>query len=271
MLKGELTRDRRAIILNRLRRLDAMLYPDGDAAPAPRGERRARMKALYFRALDEYFDRLPRVVMSVCPFTGQPLRRAFDAVGLDGPWWHKDLLSTITEPAAPPAFKVLLGALRLGARAPQEASEEVIPGPEAPFIVPRLLNLPGMVAVIGELRVETGDVAYPVAYFSEQDIPPPKLHQHWLREGLWFKTESGEASWLIANDAWDFELKPWIDRKKLWWMGERNGRRVALSSDSGASCPYLNLPGERRPQIIAGGERDLVDLPSGVPLNPFEA
>ena len=269
MPKGELTPERRTIILGRLARLEAMLYPDQEPA-TPRGARRARMQETYFRAMDEYFDRLPRVLMGVCPFTQQPLMHSYDPFGLDGPWWHKDMMAKVKEPGPPPTFKIQLGALKLGTRVPQEAKAEVIPGPEVPFVVPRLLRLPGMVAVIGELKVKTGDVAYPVSYFSEQEIPPARLHQPWLRQDLWFKTENGDASWLIATDPWDFDLKPWVDQKKVWWVGERKGKPAALSADSGP-CPYLNLPGERLPQILIDGERGLDELPTGVPINPFES
>lgn len=264
-----LTREQRDALLVRLRDLDAQLYPPDDAPP-PRGAERARVKDAYFQVLAEYFDRLPRVVMSVCPFTGKPLKRAFDPFGLDGPWWHKELLSEIAEPAAPPTFKVLLGAVHLGARGPGEVTQEVIPGPEAPYVVPRLLGLPGMVAVVHRLRLETGDVAYPIAYFSEQAIPPKRLHQPWLRQDLWFKTESGDASWLIANDKWDFDLAAWVARGQLRWVAEEPPPPRALGADSGAACPYLDLPGERRPQVLRKGTRGLGDLPTGVPFNPYE-
>lgn len=270
MTDGVLTRERRETLLARLRKLDAMLYPPDDTTPTPRGAERARMKDDYYKVLNEYFDRLPRVVMSICPFTGTPLLRAFDPFGPDGPWWHKDLLVEINEPDAPPTFKLLLGALRLGTREPVETVQEVIPGPEVPFVVPRLLGLPGMIAVVSELHLETGDVAYPIAYFSKQNIPPAKLHQPWLRQDLWFKTESGDASWLIANDTWDFDLARWVERKQLGWLAERKGAVLALTSDSGESCPYLELPGERRPQVLVGGARAFGELPTGVPFNPYE-
>jgi hypothetical protein len=196
--------------------------------------------------------------------------RSFDPFGLDGPWWHKDLLAEINEPGPPSTFKVLLGAVRLGARQPTEVVQEVIPGPEVPFVVPRLLGLQGMVAVIRELKLETGDVAYPIAYFSDQDIPPAKLHQPWLRQDLWFKTEDGDASWLIANDKWDFDLKPWLEQKRLRWVIELDGEFVIRDVDSGKVCPYLDLPGERRPQVLNTGEREFADPPTGVPFNPFE-
>src|SRR5262245_35434104 len=36
---------------------------------------------------EEYFRRLPRVVMAPCPLCGKPLYRSFDPFGLDGLWW----------------------------------------------------------------------------------------------------------------------------------------------------------------------------------------
>src|SRR5574337_100843 len=116
MTNGILTRERRTALLARLERLDTMLYPPDDATSPPRGAERARIKDDYYKTLNEYFERLPRVMMSVCPFTGEPFKRSFDPFGLEGPWWHKDLLAEINEPNAPSTFKVLLGSLKLGSR-----------------------------------------------------------------------------------------------------------------------------------------------------------
>src|SRR4051794_38266283 len=57
---------------------------------------------------DEYFRRLPRIVMGACPYCGKPLYRSFDALGLDGLWWRSD--ATPDEPQACPHFCVLVGA-----------------------------------------------------------------------------------------------------------------------------------------------------------------
>ena len=126
-----------------------------------------------------------------------------------------------------------------------------------------------MIAMVSALHLETGDVAYPIAYFSMEDTPPAKLHQPWLRQDLWFKTETGDASWLIANDDWDFDLASWVARNQLWWVAERDGKFLALSAESGEICPYLDISGERRPQTITGGSRTLGDPPTGVPFDPF--
>src|SRR5262245_45399878 len=262
-----LTRTERDALLERIRELDRALYP-GEDRQEPVGERRARLKENYYQLFVEYGDRLPRVVMSACPFTGAPLRRAWDPWGLDGPWWFKTRIFRIEEPVAPPTFRVLLGALALGERLPVESRDEVTPGPEIPFVVPRLLELPGMVAVISRLDLATGDVAYPIGYFSEEDIPDHRLHQPWLRQDLWFKNKSGGTSWLIANDPWDFELAPWIERGKLRWIRTGDAESRVVGPESGA-CPYLELEGERAPQAISGGERELLEPPDGTQVDPF--
>lgn len=267
MSDASLTRPERDALVRRIRDLEAGLYPPTEA-PQPTEHERDLLRESYYLALGEYFDRLPRVLMSVCPFTGEPLRRAFDPWGLDGFWWHQRPLAKIEEPAAPPTFRVLLGALSLAGRGPSEAVETVMPGPEVPFVVPRLLALPGMVAVVHRLALETGDVAHTIGYFSEEEIPPELLHQHWLRADLWFKDEEGDPGWLIANDAWDFELAPHVAAGALRWVREGpDGPEVAGAADG--PCPYAGLEGERRPQAIAGGEREWLEPPSGEPFDPF--
>jgi hypothetical protein len=265
---SSLTREERDLLVSRVRDLDRLLYPPPEA-PQPSFTERASLREAYYAALGEYFDRLPRLVLSLCPFSRLPVVRAFDPYGLDGPWWHKDLLTDIQEPAAPPSFKVLLGALALRGRTPSEAGEEVIPGPDVPFVVPRLLALPGMAAVVGEVRLVTGDIAYPVAYFSDQDLPPAALHQPWLRQQLWFLNDEGSESWVVANDLWDFDLEPYIAAGRLFWLREKDGRYELLGADSGERCPYVDLPGDRQPQMLISGTRELMELPDGEPLDPF--
>lgn len=266
-MSGALTRAERDALVKRVRETEARLYPPPEAAQ-PSDRERDLLRESYYLALAEYFDRLPRVTVSVCPFTGEPLRRAIDPFGLDGFWWHQRLLAKIDEPAAPGAFQVLLGALDLHGRAPAEAIEGVNPGPEVPFVVPRLLQLPGMVAVVHRLQLESGDTAHTIAYFSNEPIPPDHLHQFWLRLDFWFKTEDGDPSWLIANDPWDFELAPYAADGRLRWVREgADGPEIAPAD---APNPYVGLPGERAPQSIGRGERELMDPPDGSPIVPFE-
>ena len=263
-----LTREERDALLERAWELDARLYPR-DRATAPKGRAASEIRELYYRVLAEYVDRLPRVPMSVCPFTGEPFVHSFDPFGVDGPWWWQDREVEIEEPVPPPAFKVLLGALALHGREPSEARDPLIPGPEVPFVVPRLLELPGMVAVVSELPLATGDTAYPIAYFSDAEIPPRLLHQPWLQQDLWFEVAPGQSGWLIANDVWDFELAPWLASGKLRWVEKGEEPRLAEVA-AAAHCPFAGLEGSRWPQSIAAGQREFTEPPDGTPINPYE-
>jgi len=262
------TRNERDALLARAWAIEKQIYPD-DPDTAPRGRAAALLRENYYQMLAEYADRLPRIVMSVCPLTGEPFKHSFDPFGVDGPWWHQDREVEIDEPEPPETFKVLLGAVAFHGREPVEVRDPVVPGPEVPFVVPRLLGLPGMVAVLSRLTLETGDIAYPVTYFSPDEIPQRRLHQHWLQLEHRFEVEPGKSSWLIANDVWDFDLKPWIRSGKLLWTDPEDAG-VLVSGEAGAHCPYLDLPGDRFPQSLAGGGRELIDLPDGKPINPYE-
>ncbi|HEV2331448.1 MAG TPA: hypothetical protein VGY56_21910 [Verrucomicrobiae bacterium] len=264
-----LTASERTALLTKAWELDAKLYPK-DGTKRPEGREASLLRESYYLALGEYADRLPREVISVCPHTGKPLKMSFDRWGVDGPWWHLDSEVEIEEPAPPPTFKVLQGALAFHGRTPLEARAAVIPGPEVPFVIPRLLVLPGMVAVISRLQLDTGDTAYPITYFSAEEIPHAKLHQFWLRQDYWFETDNGESSWLIANDVWDFNLEPWLSSGKLRWT-EGNGAAMHLVEVRDPKlCPFLNLPGDRQPQSLGFGKRKLLDLPDGTTVSPFE-
>jgi len=266
---ADLTKAERNALLQRAWELDSRLYPE-DRSTAPRGRDAASLREMKYQALGEYADRLPRIVMSACPFTGEALKRSFDRWGLDGPWWYQDREFTIEEPRPPPSFKILLGALQLGGRTPVESRDPLIPGPEVPFVVPRLLGLPGMVAVVSSLQLDTGDTAYPIAYFSEESIAPADLHQPWLHQEFWFTTPEGKSGWLVANDVWDFDLAPYLQSGKLRWIAPGDSNGVVVDEENWDRCPYVDLPGDRFPQSIAGGVRDLLPLPDGVLINPFD-
>ncbi len=265
-----LTREERAALLARVAELHAVLYPQAEGATAPAGPERLRLLDDSYQALAEYGDRLPRVAMSRCPHTQQVLKRSFDPYGLDGPWWNKSRAARVEEPPAPLTFRVLLGALDLRGRTPSEATAPVIPGPSVPFVVPRLLELPGMKAVISRLELQTGDIAYPIAYFADQPHYPGRLHQQWLRQELWYTNSTGGKSWTVKNDVWDFELARWIESGHLYWIEPGDTELRLRSRESGDACPYLDLPGEREPQEIAAGERSLMELPDGTPIEPFD-
>lgn len=264
----ELTRQDRNDLISELKAINDRLYPEDDAVQPDRPTS-ILLREKYYQVKGEYADRLPRVVLSRCPFTGQPLKRAFDPFGLDGPWWHSLSDVVYEEPRSPASFQVLLGAVDFRDRAPAEVRVQVIPGPGAPFVVPRLLQLPGMKAVVGRIELTTGDIAYPIAYFSTEKIEPIQLHQPWCRADFWFANEDGDAAWSIANDKFDFDLAPWMAAGRLLWT-DLTQEDAPVLGVAGGSCPFLDLPGVRQPQQVGGGEVVLMGLPTGAPVNPFD-
>jgi len=264
------TREERDEIVNRMSALWGELFP-GPGGAAPGDRRRNELRDLYYQALAEYGDRLPRMIVSACPLTGAPLKRAIDPFGFDGPWWPVMSAVDIEEPRGPATFQVLLGALALRREKPTEAKDAVKPGPEVPFVVPALLALPGMIAVVGQLTLETGDTAYPIAYFSDQEIAPQQLHQPWLRDEFWFTDADGNEGWSIATDPWDFELGPYLETGQLRWvlLDEPAPRVRRHGVEGDGPCPFADLPGERLPQVFVDGEREFLALPDGGPAVPF--
>jgi hypothetical protein len=265
---AELTRKERDALLSRARGIKQQLYPTSGARPAERAAK--RLRETYYQILAEYADRLPRTRLSTCPFTGEPFIHSFDPWGVDGPWWESDREMAIEEPKAPETFRVLQGALGFHGRKPSEADDAVMPGPEVPFVIPRLLGLPEMVAVVTSVQMTSGDTAYPITYFSPVPMLKAQLHREWRAAEYWYEDEDGDSMWRIDNDPWDFDLAPWIASGKLRWIVPGDDTWTVVDGRSGAGSPFLNVAGDRFPQSLCGGERDLLDLPDGTIINPFE-
>jgi len=266
-----LTGEERDQLVRRAVEMTGRRYPDPAGPPLGEDEGYAYDEAFYL-AVGTYFDDLPRLPMSACPFCGEPLVRSFDPWGVDGLWWGLDPICEWDEPTPCDHFRVLLGALRIDVgRLPADMLMESQPGPEVPFVVPRLVELPNMIAVVSELAMERGGPAYPIAYYSDQDIEPIKLHQEWRRNVHWFE-ENGESQWTYANDPWDFDLDPYVQADQLRWVLLDAGEDppVVRKASDGETCPFIGLPGERQKQNISGGARSFLPLPDGSFPWPFE-
>ncbi len=226
----------------------------------------------FYLAVGTYFDDLPRVPMSACPYCGKALVRSFDPWGVDGLWWGIDPICEWDEPTPCDHFRVLLGALQIDeATLPTDMLMESQPGPEVPFVVPRLLEHPNMIAVVGEITMERGGPAYAIAYYSDQFIEPISLHQEWRRNVHWYQ-EDGESMWTYANSPWDFELEPHVKSDQLRWVLLDTGEDPPLlrKSSDGETCPFIGLAGERQKQVISAGERSFLPLPDGSFPWPFD-
>jgi hypothetical protein len=221
--------------------------------------------------LAEYAERLPFVPLSRCPFCVEPLEYPLDQNGLNGPWWFKDALVKYASPSGCPHFRVLLGAVdfKQSKAIATGSNREVLPGPGVPFVVPRLLNLvPDMKAVISSFTLPPGFTAYPIAYFSETPVDSEFLHQPWARQAYDMVDDQGQVKgWRSANDSWDFDLQPWIEKGKLLWIIAGDATLLLRNQPP---CPYVNLPGTRAKQKIVRGSLETQPAPGGEQLQPFE-
>ncbi len=216
--------------------------------------------AVIKRAEREYFERLPREVMSCCPFCQQPLLRTFDRFGLDGMWWRSDALPE--EPASCPHFCVLLGAVGFAGHQPESGNFEVSCGPEAPYVVPRLLRQPSVLAVVSSIHMKLGYTAYPIAYFAEERPAPQNLTAGWARNIYTYNAEDGRDEWRISNDDWDFDLRCWLLERRLLWCPPDSGNSF-LSTDPPERCPFVDLPGRRARLVVYGNHLVERGLPDG--------
>jgi hypothetical protein len=220
------------------------------------GYRAARKALAEMAAAEEaYFRELPKLAMACCPHCDKPLFRTFDPFGLDGLWWRSD--AQPDEPQPCPHFCVMLGAVDLRTSQPRP-DFDVSPGPGAPFVVPRLLAQAGVVAVVSEIQMTDGAVAYPIAYFAKRRPPIQTLTAPWARTNFVYTTQLGVHAWRSAGepapdapapDTWDFDLGPYVSRGDVRWC-DPGSDGSALSTAAPEAFPFANLAGVRQAQLI---------------------
>jgi hypothetical protein len=258
-------RSQRDTWLQDYRKLHAIWRSGGDPAMGLTASDAKRQRDTARRA---YFDGLPVVVISRCPYCGTAVTSPFDPWGLDGFWWQERELGAAGSPSACPHFRLLSGALSLRGNAPLGGEHPAHPGPDVPFVVPEILQQETAIAVIASLAMRNGYRAYPIAYFSSNEIAAAALSPTWRTTTCSFTTPDGRSAWSARSAPWDFELAPWISRGKLRWIVPED--EEATLCDAG-ECPYLHLPGERKNQIVTRDRLRLVDPPSGDEPDPFSS
>lgn len=217
----------------------------------------------------EYYGRLPRMTLSRCPFTGEPLVRAFDPWGIDGFWWQREKIRDTDEPAAPPHFHLLQGAVSLNGLPPKGGRHEALVGPEVPFVIPRIMSRQGMVAVISSIAMDNGYTAYPVAYYSLTKPEPGCLTQGWREDSYSYVDSDGRGSWRIDAHPWDFELKGWVQSGRVKWINP-DDPLFLVNEGSWEEFPYRDLPGDRQRQTIVEDKLYLSPPPNDEKFEPFE-
>jgi hypothetical protein len=202
---------------------------------------------------EDYMADLPNLPLSRCPFTGDVFSMAIDTQGLDGLWWNSD------RPMRPSAeslstFFALDGALKLEG-SPERFPFICAPGPDVPYVLPRLLAYVQVKAVVSCIKVGQ-HTAYPVIYFSDPPLDGVKRVNDWGTERYW---ETGTpipelltpGQWVqLTPDPgeWAFDLAPWIKAGKVLWIAPEDDHFVLRSTVS--DCPYLQLSGSHQAKYI---------------------
>lgn len=203
---------------------------------------------------DQYLAALPIIALSRSPLSGDLLEYAIDTAGVDGLWWNCNQplrpLQTL-----PTDFVGLAGALRVGS--PLERTPfEVRPGPEVPYVVPRLLALPGVCAVLSQVAVGP-HVGYAIAYFADHPEQVPNRVNTWGTDFHEVVDSQGVLTWSCDGDMAaldrDFDLKPWMDAGKLLWI-QPGDTSMTLRSDT-RPCPFLALKGSHMDSTLFDGIR----------------
>lgn len=200
--------------------------------------------------VEEYWDWVPAVDLSRCPFCEAKLARLFDPVDLQGFWWMDRTQRQRPQPKGCEHFCLLTGAVNLNGLPPQGGLFECRPGPDVPFVIPRILDLPGMTAVISSMAMHCGYTAFPVVYFSRTPVPQPSLSQAWAEKEQRF-TVGNQQGWDIKDEVYDYRLKSWIEQGKVRWLVSGKLNDV---EDAASSYPFGHIRGNARPQVLLNNE-----------------
>lgn len=200
-----------------------------------------------------YVGLLPEVTVARCPDSDsdsdQIVRWAIDVWGLDGWFWEYDRPARRV-PDLPPSWLTMTGALRLAGPV-ADAPFTARPGPEVPYVLPRLLDQPGVRAVLAQVPVgpHTG---WTVTYFGPR--PSVSLANVWGANTYPARGVNGVWGWdahepLLSQR--DFDLGPWLRAGRLLWIAPGDDTARLRADPDG--CPYTGLEGDRAPAFVAHG------------------
>jgi len=200
----------------------------------------------------KYLQMTPVIPVSRCPYSGEVTYYSIDNLGIDGPWWD------YTKPLRafgnlPVTFHTLTGSLKLNGE-PEKTQHQVRPGPEKPYLIKRLIETPGVKAVLSAIQIgkHTGNM---IAYYKEDMNIPVEPARLW-GQYLWEKVDRfGNRVYLEPDDhdySYVFNLEDWVDEGKLLWIQPGDTEFTLRTGVNG--CPYIDMDGNTRFQIIINGE-----------------
>ena len=229
-----------------------------DAVPASMEPNPADL-ARYAELRRTYREQIPVLPLSRCPFTKIVYEHSIDPFGLDGLWWD---YRSPNRPLEMLRGNVLAftGAVQVGK--PLEQMPFLCrPGPEAPFVVPRILSRSGVRAVLYSLPIGV-HIGYVITYFA--DPAPDNLEgfNDWGTDFYQFESDTDRLGWNQASATaadHDFSLEPYLTSRQLLWISPGDESMTLREGVQG--CPYLDLEGSRVPQLVQDGERWLAEFP----------
>lgn len=216
----------------------------------PDERRRQKVRQELEELEDEYIHRLPILQLSRCPYCNEPLLRQFDPYDLNGEWWNP-LWHDRDDPPTCKHFLVLQGALNLNGLTPTEVQTKdgIVPGPEVPFVIPRLLEMEGMVTVVHTLPVAGRYTAYPIGYFAFQRPLQTENTQSWCRATF----SLDEVMWTSRNEHYDYDIIPWVKRGKVFWL-DPNDPTLPVAKGPPENYPFSHVTGRHSFYSLVKGE-----------------
>ena len=207
--------------------------------------------------ITKYLDGLPNRKLSRCPFTGEVLAMAIDDIDINGLWWNCNAPKR-PENHFPETYFAMDGALKLNGE-PENMPFLCCPGPDVPFVLPRLLEYTQIRAVISTIKIGS-HTAYPIFYYADPMLYEEMRINDWGTDRYWepgslipgVLTPGQYISLETDVDEYDFDLAFWIKKGKLLWITPEDEELNLHSYVKG--CPYLDLQGSRMPKYIQNGK-----------------
>lgn len=235
--------------------LDYRLSVAGKSLPADLVQKLDVFDSTLMDLRQRYCDGLPFLPISRCPFTNQVVYHSLDPYGIDGLWWNYEAPVRPVE-NFPPTVHSITGALRItGEVAPVPFL--CVPGPGVPYVLPEILSHNSVTAVLSSLPIGN-HTGYVILYFtgsSGDGIPRADNWgmDHWELPGAGGSQDWGEGIRGVRQA--DFDLAPWIEKKKLLWIPPGDSMISLHSGIDG--CPYIGLDGSRTLQRVRDGTVEL--------------
>lgn len=199
----------------------------------------------------DYGDQLPLVRFCLSPFDGAPFDHSIDIYGLDGLWWSAlEFLRPLE--FLPRHVAAFTGSMTLSEPL-EHTSFLVKPGPGAPFVVPWLLELPGVKAVLCPMKIG-GHRGWPVIYFRQPGTPQEGGFNTWGSNRSQFMVDeetSGWHEWSAGPEDYDFDLEPWMKSGRLLWVPEEDESGIPREGMTGFD--WLDQKGPKLLQLVCQG------------------